>query len=151
MNLNHSLIAFVYSIHVRNTLTFEQVNQVMEGKNVPADFCDDNMLMAQVFVDLEYIRDIDADFETLNSDEHVNAWNKAYALALENKLYPWEFECYWSKEAFVDEITTIESLKFFSTDNGYDNREYEQLYKLGIGEIAQSADYGHYHTIKRIK
>ena len=151
MKPNHELIAFVYSILVRNTLNDEQIEQVIIGKQVPADFCDDNMLMAQVFVDLEYIRDIEADFETLNSDEHVNAWNKAYALALENNLFPWEFECYWSKEAFVDEITTIESLKFFSTDNGYDNREYELLYKLGIGEIAQSADYGHYHTIKRIK
>lgn len=107
MELNPNLIAFVYSILVRQELGFEQINLVIEGKNVPADFRDDNMLMAQAFEDLEYITDIDKDFETLSSDSYVDAWNAAYSIALKQNLFPWEFECYWSKEAFVDEITTI--------------------------------------------
>ena len=151
MELNPNLIAFVYSILVRQELGFEQINLVIEGKNVPADFRDDNMLMAKAFEDLEYITDMDKDLETLSSDSYVDAWNAAYSIALKQNLFPWEFECYWSKEAFVDEITTIESLKFFGTDNGYCKGEYELMHKLSVGETMQSVDYGHYHTIKRLK
>ena len=151
MKPNHELIAFVYSILVRNTLNDEQIEQVIIGKQVPADFCDDNMLMAQAFVDLEYIKDIEDEFELLNTDDYNNAWNGAYNIALSNKLFPWEFECYWSKDAFITEQTTVETVKFFGTGNGYTAKEYELLYKLSIGETMQSPDYGHYHTVKRLK
>lgn len=151
MQLNTQLLAFVYAINVRNALTAEQMQQVMNGNAYPDDFCDGNMVLAQAFVDLEYIKDIEDDFDTLMMDEYNQAWNTAYAIAVESKFFPWELECYWSEDAFVVEETKVEQLGFFTTDNGYTVKEYELLYNLSVGETMQSPDYGHYHTIKRLK
>lgn len=151
MELNTQLLAFVYAINVHNALNAEQKQQVMDGTAYPDDFCDGNIVLAQAFVDLEYIKDIEDDIDTLMTDEYNNAWNTAYAIAVENKFFPWELECYWSKDAFVVEETKVERLGFFSTDNGYTVKEYELLYSLSIGETMQSPVYGNYHTIKRLK
>lgn len=151
MELNTQLLAFVYAINVHNALNAEQKQQVMDGTAYPDDFCDGNIVLAQAFVDLEYIKDIEDDIDTLMTDEYNNAWNTAYAIAVENKFFPWELECYWSKDGFVVEETKVERLGFFSTDNGYTVKEYELLYSLSIGETMQSPDYGNYHTIKRLK
>lgn len=151
MELNTQMLAFVYAINVHNTLTDEQMQQVMDGSAYPDDFCDGNMVLAQAFVDLEYIKDIEDEFDTLMTDEYNTAWNTAYAIAVQNKFFPWEFQCYWSREAFVNEQTTVETLKFFATDNGYTVKEYELLHRLNVGESMESPDYGHYHTIKRLK
>lgn len=151
MELNAELIAFVFAINAHNVLTNEQMQQVIERKADVDDFCDGNMVLAQAFVDLKYIKDIDDDIETLSTDEYMNAWNEAYAIAVQNKFYPWQFKCFWSKEAFEKNTRTTETLKFFSTSNCYGPDEWERLYKLSVGETATSPDYGSYHTIKRTK
>lgn len=151
MNLNAQLIAFVYSINVRNVLTDEQMQQVIERKADVDDFCDGNMVLAQAFVDLKYINDIDEDFEILMTESYNDAWNKAYEIAVAAKFFPYEFKCFWSKEAFDKNETRKETLKFFSATNCYGPDEWERLYTLNVGETATSPDYGNYHTITRTK
>lgn len=151
MELNAQLIAFVYAINAHNVLTTEQMQQVIERTADVDDFCDGNMVLAQAFVDLKYIKDIEDDLDTLNTDSYLNAWNEAYAIAVNAKFFPWEFKCFWSKEAFDKNETRKETVKFFSANNCYGPDEWERLYKLNVGETATTPDYGDYHTIKRTK
>lgn len=80
-------IAQCYCEKLEQYLTREQMDSLMNGDGlVPGDFCDDNMLMAECFVDLGYAEDVDS----LAADDEMVAtvWNQAWLEAVTMNFIP---------------------------------------------------------------
>lgn len=66
-----------------------------------------------------------------------------------------KFECFWSKRAFYlphrKDLIEERGLEFFTDDNGYSEKDIEEISKLNVGKTWESLDYGSAHTVQRIK
>ena len=151
MGLNTFLIAFVYSILVREALNESQIKQVMDGDKVPSDFCDDSLLLSQAFFQLKYTQDLNDELGLFQTYTFNTARSEAYELALEKKLFPGNFECFWDGSAFTTTKTQQVGIEFFSSANCYDLDDWKLLALLCVGDKLISPDFGEAHTITRLK
>ncbi len=120
--MNTKLIGLVYSILVLCVLKKEDIAKCEKNECRPADFCDDNMLLAESFVWLGYAKDIDE----VCGDDFTDAWNAGFGYAEENQFFPWKF-----KHTEVDEILDI---TFLNRGDGFRIDEWQEIYLMKLGD-----------------
>ncbi len=123
--MDYKLVGFVYSILVRCVLKKAEVKQCEEGKAVPSDFCDDNMLLAESFVWLGYAKSIDE--VATDTDEFIQAWNDGFSYAVKNKYFPWKF--------YHSELEETIDIVRFNKGDSFRIQEWEHIHQMKVGDV----------------